>query len=655
MFWSTRALIRELDAHFAELQSQSALLHYIDRLILRPEEAIDIKLKSVVQRFAELLRARGWAVIFPDGATLRAIYSQDRYLSERKDRLLSQLQVEVIRLNSDYLAGINANGTAKLSPPVVDVELNDDDDGSASILLIPVEGVTAEPFCQLAIIVSGLPRALTGLETEEVRDFASQVATQLSILIQRTQDAAISRFQLALNAVYFQSESGLREALSAAMDRASMLLPMWEPFDIDPPAIVQLLSFRGFDKSMQMLAAGGGGPTHKNGDAVWKSLIGKPVPIDDSICGHYFKTVFPKQKIKGAWTTNPKREHPELFKSFQGTDIPESEMVVPLLRDETPIGVLNFEHREPNVFSRYHTNMAEKIAQSFVPFLTQVHQLEARIREREDALLQTVSRQITRIKGVVGHKADGHLRAVSGDVDALKRRFKSQQEIHQMLDDLYLHSEELKNYMVSFIAEIPDYLHSGKTDLVLSIRRAINLLGPKNEQIGASGDSYLVERYQASANIEVTWPKRKQEVFVFASPLLPDHVFSLLDNALYAIAERRKRAEQFDAGLITIGAELHDITDDRGKRIPGHRVAITVTDNGAGVPPDLVRKIFAYGVGTKQTQGTGRGLPAARDYVRGHGGEIDGDNRADECGYRVVMFLDEFDPLRHGATAIVDT
>ncbi len=50
---------------------------------------------------------------------------------------------------------------------------------------------------------------------------------------------------------------------------------------------------------------------------------------------------------------------------------------------------------------------------------------------------------------------------------------------------------------------------------------------------------------------------------------------------------------------------------------------ITVTDNGNGIPPKIIDKIFQPFFTTKPTgEGTGLGLSLSYDIIKAHGGEI---------------------------------
>jgi signal transduction histidine kinase len=55
----------------------------------------------------------------------------------------------------------------------------------------------------------------------------------------------------------------------------------------------------------------------------------------------------------------------------------------------------------------------------------------------------------------------------------------------------------------------------------------------------------------------------------------------------------------------------------------GERVEISVSDNGNGIPKNIVDKIFQPFFTTKPTgEGTGLGLSLAHEIVKAHGGEL---------------------------------
>lgn len=79
---------------------------------------------------------------------------------------------------------------------------------------------------------------------------------------------------------------------------------------------------------------------------------------------------------------------------------------------------------------------------------------------------------------------------------------------------------------------------------------------------------------------------------------------NLLENALQAV-------DAIDTGRVTLAA-----------RQGGEHLAISVLDNGGGMPPDVVARLFEPFF-TTRSDGTGLGLAIARGVARAHGGGID--------------------------------
>jgi two-component system phosphate regulon sensor histidine kinase PhoR len=85
---------------------------------------------------------------------------------------------------------------------------------------------------------------------------------------------------------------------------------------------------------------------------------------------------------------------------------------------------------------------------------------------------------------------------------------------------------------------------------------------------------------------------------------------------------------------ITISAEAEDQSDE---------VTISVLDNGPGVPPEMVDRIFErfYQVDVSRSggEGTGLGLAICRHIVEAHGGRIWAEGNADGGGGRFRFTL----------------
>jgi signal transduction histidine kinase len=94
-------------------------------------------------------------------------------------------------------------------------------------------------------------------------------------------------------------------------------------------------------------------------------------------------------------------------------------------------------------------------------------------------------------------------------------------------------------------------------------------------------------------------------------------LLNLFTNAFYAVDEKRKSL------CPPLGVAGYEPTVAVSTKKTNNKVEITITDNGSGIPKNIVNKIFQPFFTTKPTGlGTGLGLSLAYDIVKVHGGEI---------------------------------
>jgi two-component system, NtrC family, sensor kinase len=99
-------------------------------------------------------------------------------------------------------------------------------------------------------------------------------------------------------------------------------------------------------------------------------------------------------------------------------------------------------------------------------------------------------------------------------------------------------------------------------------------------------------------------------------------LFNLYNNAFYAVNEKAKNSqpvngsEEYEPIVSVITKAVKLPLGDLG-------VLLTVTDNGNGVPQNIIDKIFQPFYTTKPTgEGTGLGLSLSYDIIKAHGGKI---------------------------------
>ena len=89
-------------------------------------------------------------------------------------------------------------------------------------------------------------------------------------------------------------------------------------------------------------------------------------------------------------------------------------------------------------------------------------------------------------------------------------------------------------------------------------------------------------------------------------------LLNLFNNAFYSVAEKSRRLENSYIPKVTLTTRKTD-----------HHIAISVRDNGYGIPKTDIDKIFQPFFTTKPAgQGTGLGLSLSYDIIKAHGGQL---------------------------------
>jgi signal transduction histidine kinase len=138
--------------------------------------------------------------------------------------------------------------------------------------------------------------------------------------------------------------------------------------------------------------------------------------------------------------------------------------------------------------------------------------------------------------------------------------------------------------------------------------------------INALADEYLRLSYHGLKAKDKTFNATLQTDFdesIGKIYIIPQEIgrvlLNLYSNAFYAVAENKKQQK---------GEDYEPIVSVCTKRLNG-KLEIRVKDNGNGIPPKVLDKIFQPFFTTKPAgQGTGLGLSMSYDIIKAHGGEI---------------------------------
>jgi signal transduction histidine kinase len=105
-------------------------------------------------------------------------------------------------------------------------------------------------------------------------------------------------------------------------------------------------------------------------------------------------------------------------------------------------------------------------------------------------------------------------------------------------------------------------------------------------------------------------------------------LLNLMNNAFYSVSEKQKQNMEGYAPMVSIKTKK-----------TGDSILISVEDNGNGISPNVLDKIFQPFFTTKPTgQGTGLGLSLAYETLKVHGGEIRVESKEGEGSEFTVQF-----------------
>ncbi|HND52597.1 MAG TPA: ATP-binding protein [Pirellulaceae bacterium] len=126
-----------------------------------------------------------------------------------------------------------------------------------------------------------------------------------------------------------------------------------------------------------------------------------------------------------------------------------------------------------------------------------------------------------------------------------------------------------------------------------------------NEVVGDCVELMQVRARDAKVTLDWT-PAPDLPEMTFDPDALHRAVLNVITNAIDACEKR-------EAGRVAVSCE-HDAQNGV--------LRVVVEDNGEGIPPDDIRRIFSVFESRKGNRGTGLGLPVSQKILREHGGDI---------------------------------
>ena len=250
--------------------------------------------------------------------------------------------------------------------------------------------------------------------------------------------------------------------------------------------------------------------------------------------------------------------------------------------------------------SRHFNIMADKIQEVMNRNLELNRHLEDRVREETLKVVQ-LQKQVADLKQLtalgqltanLAHDLGTPLHSIGGLAKLLLERGGWPKDVEHKLDLIVQQTQRLDN-------------------VIQNVRKATRLPEPRFEVLTTqqilNETLPLVETLMQKNKVEIKVDIEKGEGSLYVDRYRIQTAFmNIIQNALEAMPQ---------GGEITVSAQIV---------LPDGFVAITISDNGPGMPSDMIEKVCEPFFSTKQNEGLrGMGLAIVRDIVKTHGGKME--------------------------------
>jgi two-component system, NtrC family, sensor kinase len=317
-----------------------------------------------------------------------------------------------------------------------------------------------------------------------------------------------------------------------------------------------------------------------------------------------------------------------------------SALIVPLLRDGKPIGMIGPTRAEPGPFTEHHVQLMQTFADQAVIAIQNVElfdEVQQRTRElskslddlraAQDRLIQTEKlASLGQLTAGIAHEIKNPLNFVNNfaalSVEltdelkgalkpaALDRAIRAEvDEITGLLKDnlgkVVQHGKRADSIVKNML------LHSREGS---GERRSADINALVGESLNLAYHGARAEKPGFTITLKHDLDPRAGTLELYPQEIIRA-LLNLISNGFYAATRRRAESDD-DKFEPVLSATTRNL---------GETVEIRIRDNGSGIPPEVREKMFNPFFTTKPTgEGTGLGLSMTHDIVvKQHGGQID--------------------------------
>ena len=350
-----------------------------------------------------------------------------------------------------------------------------------------------------------------------------------------------------------------------------------------------------------------------------------------------------KEIVMGDLATDYKNYLQEVPVPKQGQQ-PVSLIYLPLKLKERMFGVITIQSFQKNAYSEYHLYMLRTIAIYAAIALEnaesykKLNQTVESLRKTQSQLIQSEKMaSLGELTAGIAHEIQNPLNFVNNFSEV---NVELIDEVKEQLEAGDLPSaNETFNNLKQNLQKIR--LHGKRADSIVKgmLQHSQSSTGIKEPiDINALTDEYLRLAYHGLRAKDKSFnavTKTNFDNSIDRVNVIPQDIgrvlLNLINNAYYTVTEKKKQVQNGYEPTVTVTT-----LRDNGS------VKIKVKDNGNGIPPKIMDKIFQPFFTTKPTgEGTGLGLSLAYDIVtKGHNGELKVETKEGEGSEFIIQLPD---------------
>jgi signal transduction histidine kinase len=564
-------LLDQLRAEITLREAELDLLHKIDLRLLDPDQTAQDIFSFIVKGTQRLLRSNHTTILMRRSTFLEPTYSN----------LISVVGQRV--LISESLTGLSLEEDRTISVP--DLTAKPYRDRYAP--LRGYRGARMRSLLATPIQIRGTAVGVLNAESRKPNAFqpvhermAASVAAQIAIALQQTQTLASTELFADVERLIFADNVYDDEADDVIADETEKVIQ--EALKRVMSALQQIEHVKHHRADILFLRGDELEIMHSTNPPD----VGLTVPVGNSISGRAIREK--RTIIVGDVTKEPEYQ--------LATESIRSEIAVPILLgddNDLAIGVLNVESTEEDAFYDFYQVVLESFAEK-VKTLLAFAKLQADVTEALDL------RTANEVLAAVGDQTSHIVHRLNNTVGMMRVRIM-----------------ELQRRNAAGTLDGSDFLTESLDSLRNLAERTLRMPGEVTQTLSPAGGHVDVNESVHRA-LRQTDPGDKVQVILRLGEDIPSLpllnfdivVQNLIQNALDAMPDGGSLA-------ITTSAVIHQ------KLATGY-FQLTVKDNGAGIPPEIRKRIFELNFTTKGTRGAGRGLGLwwVRKFVRSAKGDI---------------------------------